>query len=450
MKRYYCFIVLITLSITSCKKYLDEKSDKTVAVPSTLQDMRALLNNQFQLNSGFTELSEIAADDYYVTSTDWSSLSSEDDRNNYHWLPEAEDISSWLNPYETVMYANTVLHNLEKIELNASNKIEWESCKGEALFFRAFAFFDIAQVYCPPYDPNTGNAALGIPLRLSADFTVPTTRSSVEQTYQRITNDLIEATSLLPVTVPVKTRPSKAAAFAALARVFLSMEEYGKALQAANEALNLSNGLIDYNTVNATSTAPFTVFNTEVIFHAVSPGSGLLNMSISKIDSTLYASYTANDLRKTVFFRNNNNGTYGFKGSYNAVTNNNFFNGLATDELYLIKAECLARNGNIPEAMNSLNALLINRWKTGTFSALNAQSTEQAIRLVLTERRKQLLFRSLRWQDLRRLNRDTRFAITLKRVINGQSYLLPPADLRYVMQIPRQVIELTGLPQNPR
>jgi len=68
----------------------------------------------------------------------------------------------------------------------------------------------------------------------------------------------------------------------------------------------------------------------------------------------------------------------------------------------------------------------------------------------LKERRKELLFRGLRWTDLRRLNLDPRFAVTLARNVSGQIYSLPPEDPRYAWPIPDDEIQASGIPQNPR
>ena len=54
-----------------------------------------------------------------------------------------------------------------------------------------------------------------------------------------------------------------------------------------------------------------------------------------------------------------------FKGSYNGTLF--AFTGLATDEIFLVRAECRARTGDINGAMDDLNRLLQQRWKTGTF-----------------------------------------------------------------------------------
>ena len=69
----------------------------------------------------------------------------------------------------------------------------------------------------------------------------------------------------------------------------------------------------------------------------------------------------------------------------------------------------------------------------------------------LAERRKELIQRGLRWTDLRRLNLDPRFAVTIERVVQGATYQLLPNDLRYTFLIPNDEIFANGLiEQNPR
>ena len=109
------------------------------------------------------------------------------------------------------------------------------------------------------------------------------------------------------------------------------------------------------------------------------------------------------------------------------------------------------RLGSINAAMDDLNALIIKRWKNnGTFVPFTAATANEALAKVLKERRKELIFRGLRWTDLRRLNKDPRFAITLTRNLNGVVYTLPPNDDRYTLPIPDQEIKISGIAQNPR
>jgi hypothetical protein len=68
--------------------------------------------------------------------------------------------------------------------------------------------------------------------------------------------------------------------------------------------------------------------------------------------------------------------------------------------------------------------------------------------IILVERRKELLFRGTRLTDLKRLNQDSRFAVTLKRKLNGTLYELSPNDNRYIAQLPKIVTDF-GVKQNP-
>jgi hypothetical protein len=170
--------------------------------------------------------------------------------------------------------------------------------------------------------------------------------------------------------------------------------------------------------------------------------------TVSYVDTLLYSSYTKNDLRKLIYYKDVGGG-FGFCGTYDE--SGYMFGGLATDEMFLIKAECEARGNNILSAMNDLNTLLVNRYKTGTFVPETANDASEALSKILIERRKELVMRGLRWTDLRRLNKESSLAKTLYRTINGVVYSLPPNDDRYVYPIPSYVISFNpGMPQNIR
>jgi len=110
--------------------------------------------------------------------------------------------------------------------------------------------------------------------------------------------------------------------------------------------------------------------------------------------------------------------------------------------------------GNFQKAMEVLNNLLQTRWKiingTSTFNEIIAQDASEALQIILTERRKQLCFRGLRWTDLRRLNLENNFAKTLTRHVGAETYTLPPNSSRYVYPIPDDEISLSGIQQNIR
>jgi len=376
--------------------------------------------------------------------------------------------SEWNDPYRQIETANIILEGLEKITPDQSTQTEWNDIKGSALFYRGKALFDLVQHFSKPYDPTTAVTDLGVSIRSTSDINVPTTRSTLKECYDQIIADLNQAVQLLRLTPSFKTDPSLPAAHGLLARIYLSMRKYELAFTHADACLQKYNTLLDYNTVNqqtsnnipfgsATVSGPLYTLgpltNPEIIFYGwLGSNYSFFFAPTDNVDISLYNSYATDDLRKAIFFRNNGNGTYSFKGHYSGTTGvlAKSFGGTSTNEIYLIRAECFARTGNVPAAMADLNTLMMKRWKnTVPYPTITATNAAEALQKILTERRKELIYRGLRWQDLRRFNLENA-NITLTRVIAGQTYTLPPNDPRYVLPIPLNIIQITGIQQNPR
>lgn len=452
----YLFLALSCSLCMACKKnFLDQKPDKALAVPTTLDDFQAILDNSNTVMNISPVGGVFSTDDLYLSAAGYAAANATQ-RNAYVWAkaiyPGADPVLDWNAPYQQVFYANVVLDGLQAYQATASDQNRRDQIKGAALFFRAFAFYELAQLFAAPYVKGSAAATPGIPIRLEANVNLPTTRSALEQTYVQILNDLQLAASLLPVQTRYKTRPCQAAAFALLARVALIMGDAAAAGKYAASALSTKSSLIDYNGLDPLATFPFPLVlpnnNDEVIFYSRMQTPYTLVTEVNGVVGELYQSYLANDLRKSLFFKTTGNGVYNFRGSYSGM--NILFSGLSTDELYLIKAESEARVGALDDALADLNLLLVKRYATGTFVPVQAATAEEALNLILQERRKELVMRNLRWSDLRRLNLDPRFAKTLTRQVNGQSYTLKPNDPRYTFPIPLNVISLTGIPQNER
>lgn len=445
--------------LTACKKsgFLDAKPDQSLVVPSSLDDYEAILNNDFVMNgfgsSGYPVLGETGADNYYMSDDRYNNYLTPTYQNACIWNKDvfgAGEVLDWDLPYRCVFYSNVVLDGLSNIQQTTNNSVKWDKVKGEALVFRANAFFLLSQIFAPPYDSVTAIADWGIPLRQHADINEKIARATVKETYTQITNDLTTAAALLPTKVMYPAQPSRAAAYGLLARVYLSMRAYHQALLYADSCLQLQHDLMDYNTIDTAAFFPFKRFNTEVIFSLLLQNIELNPVlpTVSYVDTVLYSSYAKNDLRKLIFYKDVGGGL-GFCGTYDE--SGYVFGGLATDEMFLIRAECEARENNTVSAIKDLNTLLVKRYATGTFVPETANGASDALLKILTERRKELVMRGLRWTDLRRLNKEPSLAKTLYRTINGVMYTLPPNDARYVYPIPAYVISFNpGMPQNNR
>lgn len=450
------YIVLV-LTLNSCKKgWLDAKPDKTLIIPTTIQDYQAILDNSDVFNANYPGLNDVSSDNYTVSLANWQSSNTALERNSYRWSPElyeGETINfDWTYSYKRILYANIVVEGIAKISTTNQNLKDWNNVKGSALFYRAFSYFNLTQLFCKPFNEQSANNDLGLLIRLSPDPNERVKRATIKETYSQILLDLNTALELLPSTASYLTRPTKNAVYALLARIYLSMGDFDSALKNSNAALGISDLLLDYNTLKPTAALPFVRFNNEIIFHSEATTYKILSKNYFNVDVELYNTYEDNDLRKVLFFTLSGTDVK-FKGNYSG--SNNFFSGLAINEVLLIRAECLARKDKINEALASLNLLLKTRWKkkndgTSTYVDRTASNVTIALKTILDERRKELLFRELRWTDLRRLNTETNPAITLKRTLDGKNYSLAPNDKKYTLSIPPDEIRLSGIEQNNR
>ncbi|WP_029279483.1 RagB/SusD family nutrient uptake outer membrane protein [Pedobacter borealis] len=444
------FILVVLLS--GCKKFLEEKSDQKLAVPETLDDLQALLNNNNLYNIVDPYSGEVSAGDFYLTDTDLNGITSQPDQRLYTWEKDhlyapATLGNDWLYLYTLVYLSNSILEKMEKIDRTPQNAAQFDNIKGQACFNRGKAYYNALQLWSVAYNKTTAVKDRGIVIRESTDFNIPSKRSTVEEGYSTVVADLTAASKLLPLPPLHPSRPARQAAFGYLARVFLAMGIYDKAFAYADSCIGIKGTLLDYNTLSTAKTYPVDRFNTEVVYECFVNNPSIMSNIRAKIVPELYNRYAADDLRKEVFFKNNNNGTYGWRGGYAA--SQGIFPGVVIDEQYLIRAECEARLGNVPAALRDLNALLIKRYKTGTFKPLTAASAPEALSLVLDERRKELPFRNLRWSDIKRLNAEGA-KINLTRLANGITYTLPANDPRFALEIPEEIIARSGIDQNIR
>ncbi len=445
MKNTFNLLIFTTgFLLLSCNDFLDEKSNSSLATPETLEDNQALLDRG-TVRSQTPVSAEVSSGDMYVTDADFNNMPLETEKRLYIWQPErvaTPGDNDWGYTYQRINICNTVLYNLERYGIaNADN------VKGQALVFRAGAYLDAAQVWCQVFDKNSAGSKQGLPLRLDPDMNSPSVRATLQQTYDQILADLHAALALLPPSQISATRPSRATALGYLARTYLYMGNYEKSLMYGREALVTYNTLLDFNLLNPGASFPIAAVNAEVLMPLSMVYSYFLPTNQAKISAALYDSYAENDLRKVIFFRKNAQGEILFKGNYTG--NSTRGSGLATDEVYLTVAESYAHTNDYGKAMQVLNQLLVTRWKTGTFVPYTATSKEEALQKIRDERRKELLMRGLRWADLKRYNRDGA-NISLTRVVNGVTYVLPPNDPRYAIAIPEDIIKMTGMAQNER
>jgi len=436
--------VLLSAWLAGCSKsdFLSQKPDQSLVVPTTLQDFQAILDNDNAMNGELNQgvapsLGEIATTDYYISDSNYYKQFNEQEELEYIWAVNpypGADIADWDKPYTAILYANEVITGISGMNVPAAQQTEWNNLMGSAHFYRAFFFYNLAQIFSPPYQDSVLDKTYGIPLRMSADINESLHRSTVADTYKQIIQDLEQYLSLLPVQASYPTRPCRPAAYALLARVFMSMRKYDSAYTYAEASLGENSTLMDFYTLDS---ANQTVqrSNPENLFDCLLLRSGPTLFGF--VDSSLFRSYdTANgDLRPKIFYGGNPGYLQkSYDGSFNP------YGGIATDEVYLMHAECAARNNDTGTAMNDLRTLLSKRYRYHKYISPVVTSVKDVLALALSERRKELVMRGIRWMDLRRLNFEPTFEVTLHRTCEGFPYTLLPNSNRYTYPIPDNVM----------
>jgi tetratricopeptide (TPR) repeat protein len=452
IKITYWLLAAISLTqFCSCKKYLDAKPDQALVTPSNLADARALLDTYDGNQSRYATLSHASNDDFYVLNDVLQGLN-ETDRGLYLYTIRQESLlrGIWLGSYSAINRANLVIDFLNDFQPAETEISTRNDCMGHAYFLRGLRHFNLALYYAEPYLEQLAQQTPGLPIRRTPDINEPTVRGTLEETYVFILQDLENAIQLLPERPSAYYRPGKAAAFTLKAWVLLHMQQFDEALQAAESALAFSKDLMDYNTINPNATISFARHNAEVLFQAQISGSSLLTLNNWKADSLLYSSYGNNDLRRVLFFNVNGAGTHGFKGDYGGTLNVDQFAGITTGETYMMAAEAAARLGQTQKALQWLNALLVKRFKTGTYIPYDVNNANEAFSIIREERRKEFAGRGLRWFDLRRWNYEGVTSVEIVRKHNGTTYVLSPKSKNYVFEIPADVINMSGILQNER
>jgi hypothetical protein len=449
----FYFLLIIAIPFLSCKKFLDKKPDSRLTVPQTLSDLQALLDASQIMNlQQSPSFGEASSDDYFIPMDAYNMLPVEH-QGIYIWnSDEYRFQNDWSKAYLPVYNANYSLEQLENIPVTPANSEQWKNVKGSAHFFRAYNYLNLLWVYAKAYDEASADSDFGIVLRNGSDFNVPSVRATVRRCYEQVIADTKEAVGFLPSSPVHVMRPSKTAAYGLLARCYLSMRKYDSAYLYADLCLHLKSSLMDYNgdgDINGSISAntPFKKFNKETIFYTEMNGNSyIIFPSGINIDTTLITQYHLDDLRKAAFYKPVS-GYHQFKGSYSG-TQNQYFTGISTSEMYLTRAEAHARAGRITEAMNDLNTLIQKRWRNSVpYPFINASDQSEAVDKILAERRKELYMRGLRWIDIKRLNKEGQ-NIILHRMIGQQNYTLQPNGSYYALPLPTDIIEQTGIPQN--
>ncbi|WP_313419897.1 RagB/SusD family nutrient uptake outer membrane protein [Sphingobacterium multivorum] len=458
---FTCFC-LLSLAAGCGKDFLDMKRSAGQVVPSTVADFKAIISRDI-MNSAYCSLSLIGSDEFYVASEQELTAgagSTPYEKNTYLWADEIfeseQNYPDWNLAYERIMYANLAM-DIENISPKATEKEDYEHVRIAARFHRAWNFYQLAQAFCKVYTKETAGTDPGIPIRLDYDVSVKYGRSTLQSVYDQILKDLIEAEGIQLNNDNNIYMPGTLAVQALLARVYLQMGDYEKALDYADKVLKKKSTLVDYNKLSGQISDEFSSYfqrygkdNPAIIYYSGTGIGGV--MWVSRINSAawLTESFENGDLRNKFYFLKRPDGTRIFIGSYCGEGGTTLFTGLSVEEMLLIRAECAARLGQLETSARDLNTIRGNRFDGKNYTPIENIQKDLLLYMILKERKKELYMRGVRWEDARRLNREGKFPVTFERELEGKTYRLQQGSTKWVWPIPKNEISSNGLQQNER
>lgn len=461
MKELKKILIIGLLALCSCgKEFLNIKRDGSQVIPHTLSEYQSILDNVelFNFDSG-NRLAVIGGDEYFLSDESYASLQTPYERNGYIWntdVYEGLSVHDWNIAYHRILLANMVLDGIAGKQYETVEEDNLDHVKGNALFIRGYNFYQLAQLFCKPFNQEAADVDLGLPLKLNADISIAIPRSSLMATYQQIIVDFKQAANLLPEDAGNLYQPSKTAAYAMLAKTYLNMGDFENGAIASETALSLKNTLINYNDIDIEAELPFPMLpmtkeeNPEIIYFSMMSNIPIVQETRFNADTVLLSLYEDGDLRRSAFYQQVVDGRIVFKGSYVGGGPYALFSGLAVDEVYLIAAECHVRQGDVQQALKRMNHLRSHRFRNTIFEPLGNLTHEEMLLFIIRERRRELVLRGTCWEDVRRLSGDARYARSLKRILKDQMFTLEPGSPKLVWPVPEDEIAVNNLRQNER
>lgn len=436
--RLYQFL-LIVLSC-ACNGFLDEKPLKSIVVPSTIEDFQSILDNSVTIFNNNPSIDLFCTDDFEIPENAFPGINIFA-QAAYVWEEEVFDGPSapfdWARPYQQIYYANVILAEASKfLPANQFEERRIKEIIAQSKFLRSFAYFHLVTLFAPAATLGDEPSTPALPLFNEPIITSNPKLGSLAEINASIEKDLLEAIDYLPLSVEFLTRPSKVAGLALLARFYHYFSNYDKSLNYSSLTLAYNEDLMDYNELDLNLLNPFPIFMKEVLFFSFAGfNTGTVNNANFNISNSLFDLYEENDLRPVAFFNQNPQGNLVMSGNYSG--SNRFFGGLSLNEIYLINAESRARANDLEGAIEVISALLERRYSSGKFLIPQFNSQTEVIEFILAERRKELVGHNfLRWSDIKRLNYEGIFTVSIARTLGDQIITLPNLKGGYFFKIP--------------
>lgn len=450
------FGLSLLLSASSCNNFLDIHPKGEMLSKELLKDRKGFENalygvyatlrneNLYGKNMSFYAMDLLAQ--YFESQRNTIAVG----LNHYDYyqnkdVREKIFLNIWSKMYESISYTNNILKNLEQ---QTPQSLQFYNLyKGEALGLRAYMHFDLLRIFCPQ---SNGTGTPGIVYNTDFSLTPPDLLPKA-RIWELIVQDLEEAEKLLDspelyaqangndtYLKDPQIHFNLHAVRATLARVYLTQEDYDKALVYARKVIDQSG--LELIGKEKLADAIGCLTKEETIFGLYDPNDWYNHTKDLLYDNNLYRSLTphkkiaghyntgeeGHDFRWDAWFKPISNQqrlvklTDTYHISSQAYPDNLIpgINLLKLPEMYYIAAECLLRK-NDPEAGAYFKAVLSSR---GLVPAKTLSLQE-----ITDERYREFIGEGQTFFNMKRLNLD---------IENVDGETVPASEEIYTVRIP--------------
>jgi hypothetical protein len=413
MKKLLALLIILITCLTACDSFVDvDTPNSQLTGDNVFKDVTtanaAMADVYAKLRDGGALTGTMLGTSYtlglYSDELTYYSLSQSGEFTNSLIGSSGSPAAIWTDSYRQIYGANAVIEGVaHAVALPEADRAR---LRGEALFARALSHFNLVNIF--------GD----VPYVTSTDYEVnrQVSRMPVEEVYQHLIDDLNEALTLIPEDYPTdgRVRPNKATAHALLARVYLYNGDWAEAANEASAVINNPLYALEENLDNV-----FLKESTETIWQFMPKLEGDNTNEASvfvfltgpppvvALSDWLATSFEAGDQRRehwvaevtdmtdswyhaTKYKQNTNTGS---SVEYSVV--------FRLAEMYLIRSEARARQGEVSSAAEDLNTI---RNRAGLPDS-PAVASADIIEAVLEERRHELFTEhGHRFFDLKRFD----------------------------------------------
>ncbi len=225
--------------LASCNDFLDQMPDDRTVVDTEDKISKILVSAYPEFNS--IVMAEMASDNAMDNGAIYT-IEDKLQEESYLWkditsVGEDSPTGLWEGCYKAAASANMAIDAIDKL----GNPASLQAQRGEALMCRAWAHFQLANIFCLAYNAETAETDLGLPYADKPETEVAphSERGTLAQLYSRINEDIEEGVKLIDdniYTVP-KYHFNRKAAYAFAARFNLYYQKWDKVIEYATVTL---------------------------------------------------------------------------------------------------------------------------------------------------------------------------------------------------------------------